>query len=798
MLSARTPGRIITFYSYKGGTGRTMSLANTAWLLASAGKKVLVIDWDLEAPGLHRYFPPFLIDQELASSDGLIDMVDCYASEAIRPLSGEGRPDPDWYLPFADYSNYLVSVNFDHFPREGRIDLLPAGRQSDKYAVTVSSFNWQNFFDRLGGGGFLEALKAKARAEYDYVLIDSRTGVSDTAGICSVQMPDTLVVCFTYNNQSIKGAAAVARSAVSMKRKLVEERMATSRVLSGDESFLGLDDAAQAFRVFPVPMRVVQDDAERLARRKVFARQEFSAMTGHLGAGHVAAYWSRVEVPHISYYAYEEVLAAFIDSPLDPKSLLGACIRLTGYLTDADVDSYTLPLTPEEKLGFLHAFAATPAATPSGSPRGTLEFETPEDSLARTAEFALALLSDGDLPIARRVLERLVRVGRPDEGGGYFPIRAPLSEFDSIEAQVIASLASARLVTVSNSPSTRMGSTLNAEPSVAFTDEHVIESWKRLTDWLDEDREFLIWQQQFRAAIRSWLRNGRDQGALLFGANLDEARDWIRKRNDRINPQELDYFERSKEADSRKTYLEQAAAAISLRSDEQALKARSSRIRMLQLLTAILTVGVAGILSYLLFQAKYDLHTALSSERANSATEAAQQVLPPSLPNASSIVRGSGAPNSAASSQVPGAETNTFSTAYLAEARALAPKMRLAIFWCRGSTSAARALAEQLRANLSDEMTFADVSIDELTPEQNAKPGYGIVGLQVRSDADSKDQLAVANAILATGAALTVASATGYAWRVVPWNLRSDNAAITTKAATNDAISLFLCPSSYW
>src|SRR5262245_43489264 len=54
-------GRIVTFYSYKGGTGRSMALANVGCLLAqrqaqSKGKGVLVIDWDLEAPGLHRFF----------------------------------------------------------------------------------------------------------------------------------------------------------------------------------------------------------------------------------------------------------------------------------------------------------------------------------------------------------------------------------------------------------------------------------------------------------------------------------------------------------------------------------------------------------------------------------------------------------------------------------------------------------------------------------------------------------------------------------------------------------------------
>jgi len=59
-LAPEQPGRIITFYSYKGGTGRSMALANTACLLARSlvGKsvRILVMDWDLEAPGLHRYF----------------------------------------------------------------------------------------------------------------------------------------------------------------------------------------------------------------------------------------------------------------------------------------------------------------------------------------------------------------------------------------------------------------------------------------------------------------------------------------------------------------------------------------------------------------------------------------------------------------------------------------------------------------------------------------------------------------------------------------------------------------------
>ena len=81
----RGPGRVITFYSYKGGTGRSMALANIAWILASNGYRVLVIDWDLEAPGLHRYLHPFLVDPELAGTDGVIDIVTRFSIQALTP-----------------------------------------------------------------------------------------------------------------------------------------------------------------------------------------------------------------------------------------------------------------------------------------------------------------------------------------------------------------------------------------------------------------------------------------------------------------------------------------------------------------------------------------------------------------------------------------------------------------------------------------------------------------------------------------------------------------------------------------
>src|SRR5436190_7243779 len=79
-------GTLITFYSYKGGVGRTMALANIATLLATWGKKVLVVDWDLEAPGVEH----FLVapGAELNAAQARRDLIDL-----LTDLSEKNSPD---------------------------------------------------------------------------------------------------------------------------------------------------------------------------------------------------------------------------------------------------------------------------------------------------------------------------------------------------------------------------------------------------------------------------------------------------------------------------------------------------------------------------------------------------------------------------------------------------------------------------------------------------------------------------------------------------------------------------------
>src|ERR1700722_19039081 len=170
-----TDGKIVTFYSFKGGTGRTMALANVAWILASNGLKVLVIDWDLDSPGLHRYFHPFVDPRLVSATPGVIELINDYAWAATVPEDNRAH---DWHRQYAKILPHAVSLNWNGFPDAGTLDYVSAGRQNRDYSSSVTSIDWDNFYDRLGGGQFFDALRADMRQHYDFTLIDSRTGLS--------------------------------------------------------------------------------------------------------------------------------------------------------------------------------------------------------------------------------------------------------------------------------------------------------------------------------------------------------------------------------------------------------------------------------------------------------------------------------------------------------------------------------------------------------------------------------------------------------------------------------------------
>jgi MinD-like ATPase involved in chromosome partitioning or flagellar assembly len=154
-------GSVVTFYSYKGGVGRSMALANIAVLLAQAGKRVLVVDWDLEAPGLERYFHYFRF---IPDGAGLMSML----TDASSSYNNS-------------YHDYTWTIEVSSAES---IEFLSSGREQDPsgYSSQLESFDWNGFFAH-GGGDYLEDLRDQWKRDFDIVLIDSRTGLSDTGGV---------------------------------------------------------------------------------------------------------------------------------------------------------------------------------------------------------------------------------------------------------------------------------------------------------------------------------------------------------------------------------------------------------------------------------------------------------------------------------------------------------------------------------------------------------------------------------------------------------------------------------------
>jgi len=308
-------GKIITFYSFKGGTGRTMALANVAWILASSGRRVLAVDWDLESPGLHRFYHPFLDRELVEDTPGVIDLIRNYQWAAAGQ---RGARTPVWYRELADVSQHTVSLEWS-FPNDGVLHFMPAGRQNPDYSATLTmsagrqnpgypatltSVSWDEFYERFGGGQFFDAMRDTLRDEYDYVLIDSRTGLSDVAQICTLQMPDVLVALFTLSDQGIEGVDQITRQV----RDLYSQR---------------------GIRILPVPTRIDEAEKDKADSGRAYARSRLAGLPQDMDDVERARYWSDVEVPYRAFYAYEETLAVFGDrADTEHSSLRAAFERL--------------------------------------------------------------------------------------------------------------------------------------------------------------------------------------------------------------------------------------------------------------------------------------------------------------------------------------------------------------------------------------------------------------------------------------------------------------------------------------
>ena len=323
---------IYTFYSYKGGVGRSMALANVAELFYQAGLKVLMLDWDLEAPGLERFFP---IDYEdFSSRPGLMDMLLSYKQQMTEELNfaGNNISGDKNYLPFEKPEKYL----FDIYPTsksKGKLWLLSAGKRSKQnfiqYANSVRNFDWGDFYQNWEGELYFEWLRQQFGEIADVVLIDSRTGVTEMGGVCTYQLADVVVMLCSASQQSLEGTHKML---LDFKRP---------EVMQIRNRFLD---------VIVVPARVEDAESDYLdAFQKEFIKL-FSEYTPRELGSQPDRLW-QLSIPYVSRYAYKEVLAIPEQGKAHAQKLVEAFSKLAASLSVlAEKDSPLRQAMPESKI----------------------------------------------------------------------------------------------------------------------------------------------------------------------------------------------------------------------------------------------------------------------------------------------------------------------------------------------------------------------------------------------------------------------------------------------------------------
>jgi hypothetical protein len=190
----------ITFYAYKGGTGRTLALANAAVYLARLKQRVFVIDLDLEAPGLHHKLAHSAGGSLPPIERGVVDCIHTYVSD---------HRIPEKLAP------YTILVPREE-ERDGPVTLMPAGNVvSANYWRQLARLNWHELFysDKAEGILFFLELKERIKDEFspDFLLIDARTGITEVGGVATTILPDQVVCLLLNNRENLEGAREVLR-----------------------------------------------------------------------------------------------------------------------------------------------------------------------------------------------------------------------------------------------------------------------------------------------------------------------------------------------------------------------------------------------------------------------------------------------------------------------------------------------------------------------------------------------------------------------------------------------------------
>jgi WD40 repeat protein/MinD-like ATPase involved in chromosome partitioning or flagellar assembly len=182
----------VTLYSYKGGVGRSVLAANLAVLLARHGK-TLLCDFDLEAPGLHR------IDDLSSSRENKAGLF-----EWLHRWQEKRKFDAPTQRDLANLGKSLLPCE-----KQGNLYLLPAHGKDADAADLYGQIRWNDFLATTPeiGLNMLRALLGHFREKegFRYIVLDSRTGITDIGGFLTAWLPDVTLLVGNYGAQNTGG-----------------------------------------------------------------------------------------------------------------------------------------------------------------------------------------------------------------------------------------------------------------------------------------------------------------------------------------------------------------------------------------------------------------------------------------------------------------------------------------------------------------------------------------------------------------------------------------------------------------
>lgn len=186
--SHKTKPRLV-FFGIKGGVGRSTALAILAYKLANSGKKVLLIDLDLESPGLSGLLLPPDRMADFGVVDWLIEDALSQGDEVLRRMISVS--------PLSEYTQSEIRIA----AAMGIDDTSYLDKLSRAYGDVAINGKVETFTQRIRR----LVDKLEETEQPDVVLIDSRAGLHDLAAVSIVGLATTTFLFATDTEQSWQG-----------------------------------------------------------------------------------------------------------------------------------------------------------------------------------------------------------------------------------------------------------------------------------------------------------------------------------------------------------------------------------------------------------------------------------------------------------------------------------------------------------------------------------------------------------------------------------------------------------------